>query len=101
MSAADTHPPEWNPADDEEIVELASCEDDAEAAGLAGALTEAGVPCKIVQGGAGLGGGGLPLGTRTEPKIWVREHDLAAARVLLQKLRDDIEAEHRRPHEEE
>ena len=94
MSAADTPPPEWNPADDEEIVELASCEDDAEAAGLAAALTEAGVPCKIVQGGAGLGGGGLPLGTRTEPKIWVREHDLAAARVLVQQLRDDIEAGH-------
>ena len=101
MSAADPHPPEWNPADDEEIVELASCEDDAEAAGLAAALTEAGVPCKIVQGGAGLGGGGLPLGTRTEPKIWVREHDLATAQKLVTQLRSDIEAGHGRPHEEE
>ena len=94
MSTADRPAPEWNPADDEEIVELASCEDDAEAAGLASALTEAGVPCKIVQAGAGVGGGGIPLGTRTEPKIWVREHDLAAARRLVDGLRADIEAAH-------
>ena len=101
MDDATHHPPDWNPRDDEEIVEIASCEDDAEAAGLATALAEAGVPCRVVQGGAGLGGGGLPLGTRTEPKIWVREHDLAAARTLVQRLRDNIEAGHGRPHEEE
>ena len=94
MNAADAPAPEWNPRDDEEIVEIASCSGDAEASGLAASLTEAGIPCRVVQGGAGLGGGGLPLGSRTEPKLWVRERDEAAARKLVTELRDEIERDH-------
>ncbi len=89
--------PRWNPADDEEIVEAASCADDAEAAALAAALSEAGVPCHIVQGGGGVGGGGVHLGPTTEPKLWVREHDAAAAARLITDLRNEIEAAHDRP----
>ena len=94
--AADSNPPDWNPSDDEEIVEAASCADDAEATGLAAALSESGVPCKVVQGGTGVGGGGVPLGMRTEPKLWVRQRDAATAAKLIADLRADIEAEHAR-----
>ena len=84
-------PADWHPADDEELVEVAGCADDAEAAGLAAALQAAGVPCKIVQGGPGVGGGGIPLGTATEPKIWVRETDAPAAAKAVADLRAEIE----------
>ena len=93
-SAAGSAAPEWNPADDEEIVEVASCAHDAEASALAAALAEAGVPCNVVQGGAGVGGGGIPLGTATEPKLWVRDRDAVAARTVIADLRQAIEAAH-------
>ena len=93
--------PAWNPSDDEEIVEVATCADDVEAGALAAALNAAGVPCNIVQGGAGVGGGGLPLGQATEPKLWVREHDAPAARKVIADMRADFETAHNAPHEEE
>lgn len=92
MSTTPPPAPEWNPADDEEIVEAASCADDAEAAALAAALTEAGVPCRVVQGGDGVGGGGVHLGPNTEPKLWVRGRDAASAAKLIGDLRAEIEA---------
>jgi len=94
-------PPEWHPSDDEEIVEVASCGNDVEAGALAAALVEAGVPCKVVQAGDGVGGGGIPLGSRTEPKLWVREHDAEAAARFIADMRDEIEARHARGAEEE
>ena len=94
-------PPEWRPSDDEEIIEVASCGNDAEAGALAAALAEAGVPCKIVQGGDGVGGGGIPLGSRTEPKLWVREHDAEVAARFIAEMRAEIEARHARGEEEE
>ena len=94
MNAADPPPPAWNPADDEEIVEVAGCRDDAEAGALAAALNEAGVPCRVVQGGAGVGGGGISLGAATEPKLWVRERDAPAAAKVVADLRAEIERAH-------
>ncbi|MFH5802950.1 putative signal transducing protein [Alienimonas sp. DA493] len=102
MNTPNSPAPAWNPSDDEDVVEVASCANDAEAAGLAATLNEAGIPCKVVQEGSGVGGGGIPLGSRTEPKLWVREHDAEAASRLIREMRDEIEAEHRRhPHREE
>ncbi|MEM9701085.1 MAG: DUF2007 domain-containing protein [Planctomycetota bacterium] len=93
MSEPTSAAPEWNPADDEAIVEVASCGDDAEAAALAVALNEAGVPCRVVQAGEGVGGGGVHLGPSTEPKLWVRERDADAARKAIADLRAAIQAD--------
>ncbi|WP_171186802.1 putative signal transducing protein [Alienimonas chondri] len=101
MNTSPPPAPEWNPSDDEAIVEVASCADDAEASALATALSEAGVPCRVVQGGSGVGGGGISLGPTTEPKLWVREHDAAAAGKLIAEMRAEIEAAHDRPGYEE
>ncbi|WP_165700916.1 putative signal transducing protein [Alienimonas californiensis] len=102
MNTPDSPAPAWNPSDDEEIVEVASCGDDAEASGLAAALNEAGIPCNVVQPGSGVGGGGIPLGSRTEPKLWVREHDAEVASRLIREMRAEIEEDHRlHPYREE
>lgn len=81
-----THPD--HPDDDTHIVEVYAAANEIEAGAIRAALEEAGIQATLV--GDKLGNAfELPIGL-SEPKIMVREPDLAAARGIIEQLQQHL-----------
>ena len=75
-------------ADRQRVVELCSAADVAEARGLCDLLQEDGIRAKVVGEYLGGAAGSLPLGEPIAPRIWVHEADLAPAREIIGRWRE-------------
>jgi len=73
--------------DDVRIVEAFSAANEAEAAAIRAALDAEGIEARVVGDRLGNAWGEVPLGFRSEPKVWVLETDLEAARRVIAELR--------------
>lgn len=85
-------------ADDVRIVEVYSAANDVEAGAIRAALDAEGIRARIVGDRLGNVWGEVPLGFRSEPKIWVREEDAAAARRVIEQLQDQMGDEYDDPN---
>lgn len=72
------------------IVEVYSAANEIEAGAVRAALDAEGIRARIVGGQIGNILGDAPFGFRSEPKIWVREPDAAAARRVIEQLQDQM-----------
>ena len=78
---------------DVRIVEAFSAANEAEAAAIRAALDAEGIEARVVGDRLGNAWGEVPLGFRSEPKVWVRETDLAEARRVIAELQSAADAE--------
>lgn len=80
------------PEDDVRIVEIYSAANEIEAAAVRAALDAEGILSRVVGDRLGNAWGELPLGYRSEPKVWVREPDLEAARAVIHRWQERPDA---------
>ena len=76
-----------HPGDETRIVEVYSAANEIEAGAVRAALDAAGIQARLVGDRLGNAWGEVPLGFRSEPKLWVREEDAAAARRVIAEFR--------------